>query len=46
MSDLDNINPPIILEEFGRLHPINQTKDYLLKFLAGLGFEGSSWAGD
>jgi phenylalanyl-tRNA synthetase alpha chain len=39
MSDLDNINPPIILEEPGRLHPINQTKDYLLKLLAGFGFE-------
>ena len=39
MSDLDNINPPIILEEPGRLHPINQTKDYLLKLLAGLGFK-------
>ena len=38
MSDLDNINPPIILEESGRLHPINQTKDYLLKLLADLGF--------
>ena len=39
MSDLDNINPPIILEEPGRLHPINQTKDYLLNLLAGFGFE-------
>jgi len=39
MSDLDNINPPIILEELGRLHPINQTKDYLLKLLADLGFK-------
>ena len=39
MSDLDNINPPIIFEEPGRLHPINQTKDYLLKLLAGLGFK-------
>jgi len=39
MSDLDNINPPIILEEPGRLHPINQTKDYLLKLLASLGFK-------
>ena len=38
MSDLDNINPPSILEEPGRLHPINQTKDYLLKFLVDLGF--------
>ena len=39
MSDLDNINPPSILEETGTLHPINQTKDYLLKLLAGLGFK-------
>jgi len=39
MSDLDNINPPIILEEPGRLHPINQTKDYLLRLLASLGFK-------
>ena len=39
MSDLDKINPPIILEESGSLHPINQTKDYLLKLLAGLGFK-------
>jgi phenylalanyl-tRNA synthetase alpha chain len=39
MSDLDSINPPIILEEPGRLHPINQTKDYLLKLLVDLGFK-------
>ena len=39
MSDLDNINPPIILEEPGRLHPINQTKDYLLRLLSDIGFE-------
>ena len=39
MSDLDKINPPIILEEPGSLHPINQTKDYLLKLLASLGFK-------
>ena len=39
MSDLDKINPPIILEEPGSLHPINQTKDYLLKLLTGLGFK-------
>ena len=39
MSNLDNINPPIILEEPGRLHPINQTKDYLLKLLVDLGFK-------
>ena len=39
MSDLDNINPPSVSEESGALHPINQTKDYLLKLLADLGFK-------
>ena len=39
MSDLDNINPPSILEAPGRLHPINQTKDYLLKLLIDFGFK-------
>ena len=39
MSDLDNINPPDISQESGTLHPINQTKDYLLKILADLGFK-------
>jgi phenylalanyl-tRNA synthetase alpha chain len=39
MSDLDSINPPIILEELGSLHPINQTKDYLLRLLAEFGFK-------
>ena len=39
MSDLDNINPPSVSEESGTLHPINQTKDYLLNFLAGMGFK-------
>ena len=39
MSDLDNINPPAISNESGRLHPINQTKDYLLKLLADIGFK-------
>ena len=38
MSNLDNIKPPAILNEFGTLHPINQTKDYLLKLLAKIGF--------
>ena len=38
MSSLDNIRPPDILEETGTLHPINQTKDYLLKILAEMGF--------
>jgi phenylalanyl-tRNA synthetase alpha chain len=39
MSDIDNINPPAIFNEPGSHHPINQTKDYLLKLLAKLGFE-------
>ena len=39
MSDLDNINLPGVLEDPGRLHPINQTKDYLLKLLADMGFK-------
>jgi phenylalanyl-tRNA synthetase alpha chain len=39
MSNLDSINPPSVSNEFGSLHPINQTKDYLLKLLADIGFE-------
>ena len=38
MSDIDSLQSPKILQEFGTLHPINQTKDYLLKVLAELGF--------
>ena len=38
MSTLDNIQPPAIIEEPGALHPINQTKDYLLDLLANMGF--------
>ena len=39
MSDLDNINPPVISNELGALHPINQTKDFLLRLLSDMGFE-------
>ena len=39
MSDLDSINPPYISKDSGTLHPINQTKDYLLNLLANFGFE-------
>ena len=39
MSDIDNINPPVISNEPGSHHPINQVKDYLLKLLAKIGFE-------
>ena len=38
MSSLDNIQPPAIIEEPGALHPINQTKDYILDLLANMGF--------
>jgi len=38
MSSLDNINPPVAHNEYGGLHPINQTKEYLLKLLASMGF--------
>jgi phenylalanyl-tRNA synthetase alpha chain len=38
MSSLDNIQPPAIIEKPGALHPINQTKDYLLDLLASMGF--------
>jgi phenylalanyl-tRNA synthetase alpha chain len=36
---MDNIEPPLIKEEFGSLHPINQVKDHLLGMLADLGFQ-------
>ncbi len=39
MSNLDNYKPPIIPDNSGTLHPINQTKDYLLKVLAEMGFK-------
>ena len=38
MSDIDSINPKIT-KYFGTLHPINQTKDYLLNLLANFGFK-------
>jgi phenylalanyl-tRNA synthetase alpha chain len=38
MSNLDNIEPPLIKESFGSHHPINQVKDYLLNMLADMGF--------
>jgi len=39
MSNIDNIEPPIIKDEVGTLHPINQVKDFLLNMLADLGFQ-------
>ena len=39
MSTLDKIKPPLIYREKGTLHPINQTKNYLLKLLENIGFK-------
>tara|TARA_B100000212_G_C27374249_1_gene533974 strand:+ start:1413 stop:2138 length:726 start_codon:yes stop_codon:yes gene_type:complete len=39
MSKLDKINPPIIHDEIGTLHPINQTKEHVLELLKELGFK-------
>jgi len=36
---MDNIKPPVIKKDLGSLHPINQTKDYLLKLLSEIGFQ-------
>tara|TARA_B100000900_G_C20524786_1_gene693723 strand:+ start:590 stop:1315 length:726 start_codon:yes stop_codon:yes gene_type:complete len=38
MSGIDNIKPPSIKEELGTLHPVNQTKDFLLDMLHKIGF--------
>ena len=39
MSDIDNIEPPLIKDDIGSLHPINSVKDFLLSMLADLGFQ-------
>ena len=39
MSDIDNIEPPLVKDYRGSLHPINQVKDFLLSMLADLGFQ-------
>ena len=39
MSSMDNIEPPLIKKVTGTLHPINQTKDFLLNLLNQLGFQ-------
>ncbi len=39
MSNMDKIEPPLIKKTFGSLHPINQTKDYLLNLLSEIGFQ-------
>ncbi len=39
MSSMDNIEPPCIKKVSGTLHPINQTKDFLLNLLNQFGFQ-------
>ena len=39
MSNIDSIKPPQIILDEGTLHPINQTKNYLLNLLKDIGFE-------
>ena len=38
MSPMDNIKPPVLEKKNGSLHPINQTKDFLLDLLSEIGF--------
>ena len=39
MSTLDKIQPPALPKNVGTLHPINQTKNYLLDLLNEIGFK-------
>ncbi len=39
MSNMDNTEPPVIKRFLGSLHPINQTKDFLIKLLSEIGFK-------
>jgi len=39
MSSKDKINLPKIINDHGSLHPINQTKDYLIRLLSKFGFD-------
>ena len=39
MSSMDNIKPPVLKKNIGSLHPINQTKDFLLNLLSEIGFK-------
>ena len=38
MSSMDNIEQPLIKKNIGTLHPINQTKNFLLELLSEIGF--------
>ena len=39
MSYMDKIEPPVLNKNLGSLHPINQTKDFLIRLLSDLGFK-------
>ena len=39
MSRIDKIKPPLIKSSYGSLHPINQTKNYLIEMLSDIGFQ-------
>ena len=39
MSNMDKIEPPLVKKTLGSLHPINQTKDFLLNLLSEIGFQ-------
>ncbi len=39
MSSMDNIEPPVLIKKNGSLHPINQTKNFLLELLSEIGFQ-------
>lgn len=39
MSNFDNLEPPQVKPSLGSIHPINQVKDFITKFLTEIGFE-------
>ena len=39
MSSPKDIKPPLIKKSVGSLHPINQTKDFIIEFLVNMGFD-------
>ncbi len=39
MSSPKDIKPPLIKKNVGSLHPINQTKDFIIEFLVNMGFD-------
>ncbi len=39
MSKIDKIEPPVLVKNLGSIHPINQTKNFLLDLLSKIGFK-------